>query len=176
MKRAVLVNGVPASGKSTVARAVSAARGWPLLTLDTVKEPFFDEIGVGDREHNRALGRASYRAIWSLVADFPQGSTVVVDAWFGFQPLEVLDAHLARAGVTAVAEIYCHASPDLLAWRYEARLDERHPGHPGAAYIPELIALAGRATATGRYPLLSIETTTPLDLAAALAFVDKAFD
>ena len=49
MKRAILVNGVPASGKSTVARAVTDRFGWPLLALDTIKEPFFDEIGAVDR-------------------------------------------------------------------------------------------------------------------------------
>jgi predicted kinase len=50
MKRAVLVNGVPASGKSTVARGISVRTGWLLLILDRVKEPFFDELGIGDRE------------------------------------------------------------------------------------------------------------------------------
>ncbi len=54
MKRVILVNGLPASGKTAVSRAITARHGWPLLTLDSVKEPFFDEIGVGDRERNRA--------------------------------------------------------------------------------------------------------------------------
>ena len=86
MKRAILVNGVPASGKSTVARAVSDRFGWPLLALDTIKEPFFTEIETVDRAFNRKLGRASYAAIFNTVADFPDPSTVIVEAWFGFQP------------------------------------------------------------------------------------------
>src|SRR5438128_1731415 len=100
MTRAVLVNGVPASGKSGVARALAARCGWPILSLDSVKEPFFDHLGLGDREFNRKLGRASYQAIWSIIADASPGLTFIVDAWFGFQPIEVLEAHLARADVS----------------------------------------------------------------------------
>src|SRR5206468_2486146 len=68
MKRVLLVNGVPASGKSTVAKAVSEAEGWPLLTLDTIKEAFFGHLGTGDRDYNRTLGKASYQAIFNLIA------------------------------------------------------------------------------------------------------------
>jgi glucokinase len=63
-RAAILVNGVPASGKSTVSRTISAALAVPLLALDTVKEALFAELGTGDRLHNRRFGRASYGAIW----------------------------------------------------------------------------------------------------------------
>lgn len=167
----ILVNGVPASGKSTVARAVAGALGWPLLTLDTVKEPFFDHLGTGDRDYNRALGRASYQAIFSLIGDWPAGLGAVVDAWFGFQPPEVLDAHLARAGVGATAEIWCMAPPAVVAERFASRADSRHKGHPGADYAPELAALAARAAPIGRGPLVTIDTTRPLDIAALIAWI-----
>lgn len=171
MKRAVLANGVPASGKSSIARGVSQRTGWLVLTLDTIKEPFFDQLGIGDREFNRALGRASYKAIWSIVRDAPDDTTVIVDAWFGFQPMEVLEAHLDHAGVTRTAELWCHAPPEIVAERYEARLDQRHAGHPGAAFIPELIALANRAQPVRRGPILDIDTTKPTDFDAVVTWV-----
>ena len=174
MKRAVLVNGVPATGKSTVARAISARMGWIILTLDTVKEPFFDQLGLGDREFNRALGRASYHAIWSILRDAPDETTFIIDAWFGFQPREVLEAHIARAGVGATAEIWCHAPPELLGERYGSRLGERHPGHPGAAFIPELIELAKRGRPVDRGPRFDVDTTEPLDLDALIAWLKPA--
>jgi glucokinase len=166
MKRVLLVNGVPASGKSTVAKAVSEAEGWPLLTLDTVKEAFFAHLGTGDRDYNRLLGKASYQAIFALIADFPADTTAVIDAWFGFQPPDVLQGHLARAGVTQVAEVWCHAPGKVVGERYRTRLDERHAGHLGVAYVPELIALADTARPLGTYPLFDIETVRPLDVAA----------
>ena len=101
MKSAILVNGVPASGKSSVARALSKATAWPLLTLDTIKEAHFQHLGTGDRDYNRMLGRASYEAIFALIADFPEDATVIIDAWFGFQPLDVLLKHVARCRASA---------------------------------------------------------------------------
>ena len=73
MKRVVLVNGVPASGKSTVARAVSEAKGWPLLTLDTIKEAFFEHIGTGDRNYNRLMGSTDVRVNARQAGPAPRG-------------------------------------------------------------------------------------------------------
>jgi len=162
-KRAVLVNGIPASGKSSVSRALSQATGWPVLALDTVKNPFLKELGGADRLFNRRLGKASYEAIFALIAAAPQGTTVIVDAWFGFQPQDVLEAHLAMAGISQTIEIWCHAPGPVLAERYGARLTDRPAGHPGADYIPELIALADRARPLDRGPRLDVDTTTTLD-------------
>ncbi|PTE11825.1 ROK family protein [Mesorhizobium helmanticense] len=165
-RRAVLVNGIPASGKSTVSRGIADRMGWPLLALDTVKNPFLEVLGGGDREFNRTLGRASYQAIWSVVGEAPAGTTVIVDAWFGFQPRQILEDHLRKAGVEQTAEIWCHAPGEVLAERYRARLDQRPAGHPGAAYIPELIELARRAEPLRRGPLFDVDTTKPIDFDA----------
>ena len=161
MKRAVLVNGIPASGKSTVARGIAERLRCPLMTLDTVKDPLFEHFGIGDREHNRKLGRASYAVIFNAIGDWPDASCVVIDAWFGFQPPEVLDRHLATAGLGRLAEVWCHAPAEVLADRYRARLGSRSAGHPGESYIPELVALAARAAPTGRAPCFDVDTTAP---------------
>ena len=98
-----MVNGVPASGKSGVAAQLSAATGWPVLALDTVKDPFLAEIGAVDRPFNRVLGRASYRAVFALIAATRRGTTAIVDAWFGFQPRALLEELLAASGIDEVA-------------------------------------------------------------------------
>ncbi|TPL89901.1 ROK family protein [Mesorhizobium sp. B2-3-13] len=170
-RRAVLVNGIPASGKSTVSRGIADRMGWPLLALDTVKNPFLELLGGADRQFNRTLGRASYQAIWSLVGDAPAGSTFIVDAWFGFQPRQVLEDHLRKAGVEHTVEIWCHAPGEVLAERYGARLGQRLPGHPGAAYIPELVELAKRAEPLRRGPLFEVDTTQPIDFDAIAAWL-----
>lgn len=168
MKTAILVNGIPASGKSTVARGLSQRLACPLMTLDTVKDPLFEHFGIGDRDHNRKLGRASYAMIFNAISDWPDPALVVIDAWFGFQPAEVLESHLATAGVTQTAEIWCHAPAEILAERYRARLGTRSAGHPGEAYIPELIALSARAAPTHRGPLFDLDTTRPIPFEAIL--------
>ena len=157
MKRVVLVNGVPASGKSTLARALAAETGWPALALDTVKEALFAHLGAGDRERNRLLGRASYQAIFAAIGDFPAGATAIVDAWFGFQPREVLVGHLQRAGVERVVEVWLRASPELVGARYAERAKRRIDGHPGLEYVPELEELARRAAPLGGFPLIEVD-------------------
>ena len=175
MKRAVLVNGIPASGKSTVARAISNTRKWPLLALDTIKEAFFAHLGTGDRDYNRLLGKASYQAIFALVGDFPDDTTIVIDAWFGFQPAEVLQGHIARSGIGQLVEVWCHAPGEVLGERYRARLDQRHAGHLGESYIPELMELAKKAKPLGTYPLFEVDTTLPLDEASLMQWLDARF-
>ena len=132
MKRLILVNGVPASGKSTVAAAMAQAGRWPLIALDTIKEALFAHLGTGDRDYNRMLGRASYQAMFNLAADFPGGMTIVMDAWFGFQPESVLAAHLAGAGSPGAVQVWCHAPAAEIGRRYAARIGERSGGHLGA--------------------------------------------
>ena len=161
-KRLVMVNGVPASGKSSVARNVSKATGWTLLTLDTIKNPFLEFIEGVDRPFNRILGRASYKSIFATIAEAREGTTFVVDAWFGFQPESTLREHLALAGISHLAELWCHAPAEEIGRRYEARAEQRPNGHPGAAYVPELIELARSAKAMALGPVLSIDTTSTL--------------
>jgi len=156
-----------------VARALAEATGWPRLTLDTVKGPFLTTLAPVDRPMNRRLGRAAYDAIFDLIAD-ASGGTFIMDAWFGFQPAEVLDAGLARAGITEIAEIWCHAPPEEIGARYAARVATRDPGHPGMDYVPELIALATRARPMARGPVREVGTTMPMDVAALLSWLGAA--
>jgi len=173
MKRLVLVNGVPASGKSTVAKAIADAGGWPLLGLDTIKEALFTELGIGDRDYNRRLGKASYAAMFALAADFPDGTTIVMDAWFGFQPESVLDAHLVKFSTARVVQLWCHAPPEETGRRYFARVSERSAGHLGAQYAPELVALAARAKPLAGHPTYDQDTTQPFDGEAFMAWLAR---
>jgi glucokinase len=170
-KRVLLVNGIPASGKSRLSHTISQRTGWPILALDTVKNPFLEHIESVDRLFNRTLGKASYQAIFSIIRDAPRGSTFIVDAWFGFQPLALLEEHIASASVTDIAEVWCHAPGEVLAKRYAARLAHRLPGHPGAEYIPELVELAKRAAPTQLGPVLDIDTSRPVADDVVMAWV-----
>jgi glucokinase len=173
VKRVILVNGVPASGKSTVAHVISKAANWPLLTLDTIKEALFAHLGLGDRDNNRLLGRASYQAMFDIAADFPENATVVMDAWFGFQPADVLTTYLARAEISTRLQLWCHAPPDVIGERYRSRIATRSGGHLGLDYVPELTALASRARPLAGYPTLHIDTTEPMRADTAIAWIEQ---
>ncbi|RPD96098.1 glucokinase [Candidatus Pantoea deserta] len=165
-KQVVLVNGIPASGKSTLTRALASRLSLPVLTLDSVKEPFMASFAPVDRQRNRQLGCAAYQAIWKIVALAPAGCVYLIDAWFGFQPRQVLEQGLMQAGVSRALELWMAISPDEAAARYQARLSNRMPGHPGAEYLPELRRLAEQAQPMSVGPLLRLEAVDP-DINAA---------
>jgi glucokinase len=173
-KRLLMVNGVPASGKSSLAHGLSERTGWPVLALDTVKTPFLELIEGVDRAFNRTLGRASYKSIFSIIQDAPEGTTFIVDAWFGFQPISVLREHVDTADITSVAELWCHAPPEVVAQRYTDRASHRVAGHPGASYVLELIELAKRAQPSHLGPVLDVDTTAPQEIAAIASWVERA--
>jgi predicted kinase len=163
-KTVILVNGIPASGKSTLARTLAQHFGLPYLSLDGIKEPFMAQLDNVDRELNRRLGYAAYQAIWSMVAQAPQGCIYVIDAWYGFQPRELLRQYLREAGVTQVLEVWNQISAKLAAERYAARLGQRSAGHPGAEYLPELRALAERAMPMAIGPVIRVDQALPLEI------------
>jgi glucokinase len=175
-KRLVMVNGVPASGKSRIAKALARDTGWPVLSLDTVKDPFLSEIEDVDRPFNRKLGRASLKAMFSVLREAPAGTTLIMDAWFGFQPREFLQGLIHDAGVDAIAEIWCSAPPDVIGRRYGARAARRLPGHPGPEYVPELVALAACAEPSRFGPVQTVDTTQTFDARAARQFLEQAFE
>ena len=165
MKQAIFVNGVPASGKSTVTKMLTTfllAKGCAAvpLSLDTVKESLYAHIGTGGREHNRILGRASYHGIFASIAAFPDGILPIVDAWHGFQPESVLRDHIARAGIERVVEVWCAVSPTTAATRFRERAATRHEGHLPASYAGELFELAKQASPISLGPVIRIDTET----------------
>lgn len=178
MRRAVLVNGVPATGKTSVARAIGARLHLPVLSLDSIKEALFEELGTGDgdREYGRALGRASMLAIWSIVAEFPPDAAVVVEAWFRKPPHDVVLRGLERAGIERWVEVWCHASPAVLAERYASRT--RHPGHPPASYAAELAELALVVQPMALGDVLSVDTSDfgSVDLDAIASWVRQRLE
>jgi predicted kinase len=162
----VVVTGSPASGKTTLARAIAADLGWPLFDKDSVKETLFDELGVGDREWSRRLGKTTAALLFLLTEiELAAGRSIVVEA--NFRPQGVGDrfgSAVARHGAR-VAQVFCTVDPAVLAERYRGRAAERHPGHLDTddAVLDSVLD----DVASGRYgtldlpgPLLEIDTSS----------------
>lgn len=172
-KTVVLVNGVPASGKSTVARLLSEHFALPVLTIDGIKEPFMAQFDEIDRPFNRRLGSAAYKVIWSIVADSPTQCVFIIDAWFGFQPKEALERYVEQAGITTVLEIWNNIPGQLAVQRYAQRLDVRREGHPGEEYLPELLKLADSAKPMSLGPVYTVEQGKLMDSGALVEWLGR---
>lgn len=175
-KTVVLVNGVPASGKSTIAQLLSEQFTLPVLTIDGIKEPFMAQFDHIDRPFNRRLGCAAYEVIWSIVAASPRQCIFLVDAWFGFQPKASLVRYLELAGITRVLEVWNRIPGNLAAARYAKRLKVRRNGHPGEEYLPELLRLADSAQPMSLGPVYTVDQGKPVDSSALINWLEQMLE
>lgn len=65
----IIINGLPATGKTTFAEKLSQEFDFPLLVRDKIKETLFDSLGHSDREWSRKLGSASFDLLWKMTEE-----------------------------------------------------------------------------------------------------------
>ena len=153
MRGFVLVGGWPASGKSTLARALADDLGIPLLSKDAVKESLMDVLGAPETvDASQRLGRAAVAATLRAAQGCP---TAVIDStWF---PSSL---PLVRALRGPFVEIRCVVPVDVARERYRRRVrDGRHLDH-----LRSEDELWGREVLPlGVGPLIEVDTSRPVD-------------
>lgn len=166
-RTAVIVNGPPGSGKSSLAPALADALDLPLLAKDAVKETLLDELGYADRAESRRLGAAAGEVLWTVLATLPNGA--VVESWLAPSLHDVVRAGLTRARVERFVEVWCSCPPQEVRRRYAAR--DRHPGHYDDALLSDLDEVLAGAEPLALGPVLQVRTDHPVDIAAVAATV-----
>jgi len=167
----VVVTGMPAAGKTTLAGSLSHALALPLIERDKIKERLYDTLGIGDLEWSSRLGSTAF----TLLFDFARvliesGDPVILEANFfrGTEPqFLALPEH-------RVIQIHCDAPLDILVARYTNR--PRHAGHHDAEKEQQL---APRFRSGAHEPLnlpgdlISVNTAEHVDLEAIVKRVRR---
>jgi predicted kinase len=190
LTRLVLVSGPPAAGKTTLARPLAAELGFALLAKDRIKEALHDALGLdADLAWSRRLGAATMELLWALAADTP---AAVLEA--NFWSDHPLNGERVRALGARTVEVHCSCPIEECLRRYEARATSRHPVHvldrelglaaghaaAGGATAPAVPVLAdeplaetfARSAQPMRLgPVVTVDTTQPVDVAALAASV-----
>ena len=161
----IIVSGAPASGKSTVARALAEVLGFSLFSKDIFKESLFESLGnqladtVGSpAELSRQLSRAAMDVLWSAAPSCPQ---VILEA--NFRPKDRHERERFAALQGRKIEIYCHCTPEEAARRFRERATtaRHHPAHSMKTITAGLLEEFDRPV--GLCPVIDVDTECPVN-------------
>ncbi len=135
----ILVTGIPAAGKSTLAKAVARSLGIPIISKDGLKELLFDHVGFRSREEKVKLGIASMEIMYAVAGQLMEaGQPFLLENNFEYSSTEGLQALLERYRYPVLT---LHLTGDYRAihQRFLAReaSPDRHRGHVVNDCYPE---------------------------------------
>jgi len=139
----VIVSGLPATGKSTLAEKIAEEQGWPWLTKDRFKEQLYDAGSIDPNQFDwTAAGVLGAQAVAVLIEVTAilvrRGISVVIES--NFRP------HLAErdlgplTGLSQARQVHCELDRERVIERYRSRFEQhgRHPVHLDSIAIHEL--------------------------------------
>ncbi len=127
----ILVAGMPASGKSTIAVRISESLGIPMLSKDSIKEVLFDDLGFHSRAEKVQLGTAAMHILYYAAAQLMKvGKPFILENNFEDASIPGIMALLETHHYTAVT-VRLTGDPEVIYRRFAARdlSNTRHRGH-----------------------------------------------
>ncbi len=156
-------------GKSSLAFPLAAELGYSLVTKDLIKETLHDALYVPgadelDQAWSRRLGGASMELLWVLAAC---AGDMVIEA--NFHPQSERELSELRGLGDRVVEVHCACPADVAVARYNAR--QRHEAHWLTKATLATMDKYDRPVGIG--PLITVDTTVPVDIASVAAEVRR---
>lgn len=163
----IIVCGLPATGKSTLAEELRDELRWPLFAKDQFKELLYDATDQGDeaytRETSTIVGRQSIALLFLVARELLESNvSCIIEA--NFLPNLASGDLNPLLAMSEGRQVHCAIHGELVLERYRerARAGERHPVHVDAGAEPELIErmeTGGGEPLPLDIPLLEVDST-----------------
>lgn len=145
MSCAILVCGIPASGKTHMARRLSELLSVPVFSKDDIKERLFDTVGFKSREEKNALGVGAAEIMYYAAGQvLSAGGSVILENNFETRSIPGMKALIERCKCRTVT-VELAGEAEVLYRRFLSRegSPQRHRGHVVNTCYPEPPGQAG---------------------------------
>jgi len=176
MNRYVIVSGVPAAGKSTVAAGLAAKSALPLFDKDRFLETMFSGDTPRDPDERRTLSNQADRELEIAVRE---SSEAIIASWWR-HPRSTADSGTPTLWLRelrgALVEVYCDCATEVAVDRFRER--KRHPGHMDERWSNEgLVAQLREAAQLGPLnvgALVTVNSENPVDFSVLWKRIQSA--
>src|SRR5579883_2796658 len=173
----VVVSGLPASGKTTLALELGSRLHLPVIGKDEILESLFASKGTGDVAWRRLLSRESDQILQEQA--IASSGAILVSFWRlpgmdadSGTPIEWISELGAR-----VVNVHCVCQTEIAAERFFRR--SRHPGHlDGQRSYPDILASLKKLASFEEVKIgarIEVDTSRPIELEALAREIQIAF-
>jgi predicted kinase len=163
----IVVNGLPATGKSSMAKVIAQFFSVPLLSKDGYKEVLYDTMDLVLHENglSKKLGACSFEMLYvTIEALVKAGVSCVVEAPFDPVYADGRFQAFRDQGHCTVVQVFLQTSPDVILNRFNSRTrrGQRHAVHGDEILTPQTaqqMIMAGVNRLSAANETIHVDTT-----------------